>query len=381
MYWGAVRVAWPRLALAWIIACAALGPLANAGVNDVYSRRTTWQDTLLTTRQALQAASLSEKERRECTTAIWQSLQEDFPVPWDWTLQDHGAGLTNWFSVTGGTEIEEHLVECALQDLGGAGAARREELDDLRQSHAPASDRRWLHLYARVCEERRGRRLQTLLQRAPRIVFTKRFTLRPSFFGYTEGQSDAQNERHFRPGSALCLLEMEGLHGKVRTLLDDATGTIRDPAVSWDAKRVLFAWKKSLDEDDYHLYDLEPATGRVRQLTSGLGFADYEPAYLPNGDIIFTSTRCVQTVDCWWTEVSNLYSCDPDGRFLRRLGFDQVHTFFPTVTDDGRVVYTRWDYNDRGQMFPQPGDGFYVLTPRHFAPVPRLLCAFFLVTA
>jgi hypothetical protein len=92
----------------------------------------------------------------------------------------------------------------------------------------------------------------------------------------------------------------------------------------------------------------------VRQVTSGVGFADYEPAFLPNGDLIFSSTRCVQTVDCWWTEVSNLYTCDPNGRYLRRLTFDQVHSIFPQVMDDGRVTYTRWDYNDRGQIFPQP---------------------------
>jgi hypothetical protein len=89
-------------------------------------------------------------------------------------------------------------------------------------------------------------------------------------------------------------------------------------------------------------------------LTFGLGVADYEGAYLPDGDIIFNSTRCVQIVDCWWTEVSNLYRCDPDGRFLRRLAFDQVHDNFPTVTPDGRILYTRWEYNDRGQIYPQP---------------------------
>ena len=99
---------------------------------------------------------------------------------------------------------------------------------------------------------------------------------------------------------------------------------------------------------------MEVASGKVRQLTFGLGFADYEPAYLPNDDIIFNSTRCVQTVDCWWTEVSNLYACDKDGKYLRRLTFDQVHTNYPTVCDDGRVLYTRWEYNDRGQIFTQP---------------------------
>jgi len=99
---------------------------------------------------------------------------------------------------------------------------------------------------------------------------------------------------------------------------------------------------------------MQVATGKARRLTSGLGFADYEGKYLPNGQIVFSSTRCVQTVDCNFTEVSNLYMCDGDGRFMRRVGFDQVHTTSPAVTDDGRIVYTRWDYNDRGQVYPQP---------------------------
>ena len=128
---------------------------------------------------------------------------------------------------------------------------------------------------------------------------------------------------------------------------------IRDPDVSFDATRVLYAHKKDLNKDDYHLYEYHLATGKTRQITSGLGMADYEGSYLPNGHIVFNSSRCVQIVDCWWTEVSNLYTCDGDGRYLRRLSFDQVHTNFPTVTADGRVIYTRWDYSDRGQIYPQ----------------------------
>ena len=50
-----------------------------------------------------------------------------------------------------------------------------------------------------------------------------------------------------------------------------------------DGKRILFSWKKSDREDDYHLYEMEVATRKVRQLTDGLGFADYEGAYLPGG--------------------------------------------------------------------------------------------------
>ena len=64
---------------------------------------------------------------------------------------------------------------------------------------------------------------------------------------------------------------MEGTRGAVRTLLADPHGAIRDPAVSWDGQRMVFAWKKSLNEDDYHLYELDVASGQMRQMTFGAG--------------------------------------------------------------------------------------------------------------
>jgi hypothetical protein len=149
-------------------------------------------------------------------------------------------------------------------------------------------------------------------------------------------------------------MRYDGSQIAVETLLDDPGGVIRDPDVSFDGRRLLFSWKKSDLEDDYHLYEMDLQSREIRQLTSGLGVADYEGAYLPCGDIIFNSSRCVQTVDCWWTEVSNLYRCDANGGSLRRLTFDQVHDNLPTVTDDHRILYTRWEYNDRGQIYPQP---------------------------
>jgi hypothetical protein len=55
----------------------------------------------------------------------------------------------------------------------------------------------------------------------------------------------------------------------------------------------------------------------------------------------------VQTVDCWWTEVSNLYTCDPEGRYLRRLGFDQVTPYPPIWT-------TASDLHALGLQRPHP---------------------------
>jgi hypothetical protein len=263
----------------------------------------------------------------------------------DWLLQDGGKD---------GSPVDGEVVGRVLKELGDGARPLRETLDQLAKQQAPGGDTRWQDLYAAACQERRQVRLRRLIEKYPRIVFTKHYNLGGSHYAYTEGQSDAQAERHFHPGSALCLLELDGAGARVRTLVDDPKGVIRDPDVSYDGRRIVFAWKKSDRQDDYHLYELKVETGEVRQLTFGLGFADYEPAYLPGGGLVFNSTRCVQIVDCWWTEVSNLYTCNKDGRFLRRLGFDQVHTNYPQVLDDGRVIYTRWDYNDRGQIYPQP---------------------------
>ncbi len=316
-----------------------------------YVRKATWQATLTATRACLSARRYPVPG--DDAGALWARLDRDFPVPSDWMLQDAGLGRDGWFEATPPVGLMRDATLRACAELGRAAAPFRARLAALEAARAAADDARRLDLYVAACHARRARRLGPLLRKAPRIVFAKHFNMGGSHYAYTDGQSDAQNERHFYPGSALCRLDMQGLTGRVTTLVDDPGGVIRDPNVHWDGRKVAFAWKRSELEDDYHLYDIDAFGGKPRQLTRGLGFADYEPAYLPNGDLVFSSTRCVQTVDCWWTEVANLYSCAPDGSRIRRLGFDQVHTNYPQALDDGTVTYTRWEYNDRGQLFVQ----------------------------
>jgi len=282
----------------------------------------------------------------------------------DWLVQDGmGEGLevksvwvvgrTNRVTLVRGADhvLDPEKIRQVVDVLGPAAGKLRADCDALTRSNVPAKDPRWAALYLAACEKRRELRLQPYREALRRIVFTKHYEFGGSHYAYTEGLSDAQHEAHFVPGATLCLLEMEdGVYPKFNILLDDPAGVIRDPDVSHDGNRILFAWKKSFREDDYHLYEMDVKTGKVRQLTSGLGYADYEPAYMGDGSIVFNSTRCTQSVDCWHTEVSNLFACDGEGRYIRRLGFDQVHTNYPTLTEDGRVLYTRWDYSDRGQM-------------------------------
>lgn len=88
------------------------------------------------------------------------------------------------------------------------------------------------------------------------------------------------------PGKKVELETDEDFDIQETTLLRDEDGVFRDPDVSYDGRRILFSWKKSSRADDYHLYEMDFETRQVRQLTYGLGFADYEGIYLPNGDAV-----------------------------------------------------------------------------------------------
>ena len=311
---------------------------------------------------------------RAAAQSLWARFEQRFPIPADWILQD-AFGTQLWDHVpAGGRENArpqreligsrlalllydmnaprwDAMLNRVLAELGNEGnvvAEARSALEDTEDPVLIAA------LYLKACELRRIKRLAPMTQEGTDgIVFACHYNLGASHYAYTEGLSDAQSERHFLPGSSMQLLRLDNGKVQVETLLEDEGGVIRDVDVSWDGKTILFSWKKSDREDDFSLYTMDVATREITAITGELGHADYEGVFAPNGDIIFNSTRCVQTVDCWWTEVSNLYTCAPDGRFMRRLSFDQVHTNFPTPAEDGRILYTRWDYNDRGQLFPQ----------------------------
>ena len=282
---------------------------------------------------------------------LLKNVQDVYPIETDWFIHALDNDVSQWLQDEDG-ELMAKLISSAKLSIDKPRLHSQPVYKSLQETEAKNVVEQY-ELFLRICNFRRSYRLANINDASSEIIFTKHYNLGGSHYAYTEGQSDAQSESHFRAGSSLCIMKFKGSSVSVRTILDDPKGVIRDPDVSFDGERILFAWKKGHRNDDYHLYEINKDGKGLRQITYGEGVADYEGIYLPNGDIIFNSTRCVQTVDCFWTEVSNLYTCDSEGRYLRRLSYDQVHTNYPQVLQDGRVVYTRWDYNDRGQIFPQ----------------------------
>ena len=188
--------------------------------------------------------------------------------------------------------------------------------------------------------------------RPDRLVFAVRLDYEdPHWYAnigyYCDNQQHKAYAGNGRPDvGKLVLLDLPS--GKVSPLVDDPGGSVRDPQLHYDAGKVLFSYRRS-GTDYYHLYEVNLDGSGLRQITSG-DFDDYEPAYLPDGGIVFVSTRCRCWVNCWMTQVGVLYRCDADGGGLRRISHNAEHDNTPAVLPDGRILYTRWEYVDRSQV-------------------------------
>ena len=158
-------------------------------------------------------------------------------------------------------------------------------------------------------------------------------------------QTNEINRGSFQPGAALKVIDFAD-GGKVTTLLETSDGVVRDPEVSADGRRIVFSMRQNRD-DDYHIYEMTLADRSVRQITRGEGVSDIDPAYLPDGRIVFSSTRDVKYCQCNRHIMANLFRCEPDGSKLVQIGGSGLFEGHPHVMGDGVILYDRWEYVDR----------------------------------
>jgi hypothetical protein len=132
----------------------------------------------------------------------------------------------------------------------------------------------------------------------------------------------------------------------VTTLLEVPDGIVRDPDVRFDGRAILVSLRHNR-EDDYHLYELQADGSGLRQITFGSGVSDIDPIYLPDGRILFTSTREPKYCMCNRHIMGNLFTIDADGSNLQQIGHSTLHEGHAALLPDGRVIYDRWEYVDR----------------------------------
>lgn len=146
---------------------------------------------------------------------------------------------------------------------------------------------------------------------------------------------------------------------------------VRDLDVSPDGNRVVFSLRapqlENVDEDlqpTWNLWEYDIVNDQVRRLISSDFLAenghDITPRYLPDGRIIFASTRQAKSRSILQDEgkdqfshmldgtlnppaALNLHVFDPRTQTLTQVSFNQSHDFYPVVTNDGKIVFTRWE--------------------------------------
>ena len=178
------------------------------------------------------------------------------------------------------------------------------------------------------------------------VVFAARKVVGEHWYANFAYYAADASRKLYRPGARLCRLDLRTR--RATTILDDPEGGIRDPQVSYDGRKVLFSYRKGASEH-YNLYEINLDGTGLKALTSG-GWDDIEPSYLPDGSIVFVSSRCKRWVNCWLTQVAVLYRCNADGSHLRPLSSNNEHDNTPWPLPDGRILYTRWEYVDRSQV-------------------------------
>lgn len=171
-----------------------------------------------------------------------------------------------------------------------------------------------------------------------------------------------------RPGGGLFVLTEPGGSMRTRdiTPADLPPGNFMTPELSYDAGRLLFAYcpvkeaPASWDFNDqtrhlrYHIQELSLDSGKVRALTEG-DTDNFAPVVLPSGEVLFLSTRRGGYHRCGRGPcfVYTLARMEADGRNARSISFHETHEWDPSLLNDGRVIYTRWDYVDRNAVHYQ----------------------------
>jgi hypothetical protein len=138
-------------------------------------------------------------------------------------------------------------------------------------------------------------------------------------------------------------------------LVAAAGGIARDAAADFDARRVYYAYRPDRSPvaewtPYWHLMSVGVDGRDGRKLTDG-PFHDYYPCPLPDGGLAFISTRVKARFLCWRPQALVLHRMEADGSDIRPLSFANLSEWSPSAMRDGRILWTRSEYLDKGADF------------------------------
>jgi len=303
----------------------------------------------------------AETYRREA------AILPDDRDPLDVILRRTAALLADIRSMVGAPDLSASAGE--LEKLQAAG--RTTPVDDVEARRK---------LFESACKLRRRIAFSNPLLNFEEILFIKRH--RSSF----NHMCDQYYGINAQPGGGLFVLsEPFGPNPTLRDVLAESVvrngrlkgtrllgGSFLSPDLSFDGKTILFAyvectgdrghhWHTETDKRGYwsigrcyHIFKVNVDGSGLVQLTDGT-WNDFDPCFLPRlpgqragGRVAFISERRGGYLRCGRTcPTYTLHDMAADGSDIRRLSPHETNEWHPSVTHEGLIIYTRWDYVDR----------------------------------
>lgn len=197
------------------------------------------------------------------------------------------------------------------------------------------------------------------------IVFVKRKPYSSDHY-YTDLNNGTSPDR-FVPENGIYIVNLRTRAERpvvTAAQMPGGSGLVGKISLSFDAQKLLFdfrqdpgsgfrVWEVNVDGTGLRQVSFPPPdeAEKAARWAPGWHTDDIHPNYLPDGRIIFSSTRCEHTILCGGSShlvAPGLYRMDADGSHVEQLTNSPVSEFCPVVLDDGRVMYHRWEYIDKG---------------------------------
>jgi hypothetical protein len=259
-----------------------------------------------------------------------------------------------------------------LKKEGSELAALERAVSETPASDGPAR----AELYLKLCQVRRAVMFaHPLLKGIDRLAFITREALPPEEYHFGTHLCDQYFGFHATlhgttRGNGLYVLENPWSDKpRARNLIADSVieagarkgqklgnGGFLAPDVSYDGKQIVFCYTDGEpqlrvwnDRTSFHIFRCNADGSGLVQLTDG-SVNDLDPCWLPNGRIAFISERRGGYGRCHGREVPTytLHTMFEDGSDIVCLSPHETNEWQPAVDNNGMIVYTRWDYVDRG---------------------------------
>jgi hypothetical protein len=245
-----------------------------------------------------------------------------------------------------------------LAELGLDVSSERAQLAELKQQAQDPGKASSYALFLAAREAKRGLFFRDPgLRPLERVLFAKRHPLQPS-----HNYSDNMDSLFASGGGVFVLHVPRDSEGRlnparagVERLFDGSAGIVRHPVAGYDAQTIYFAYRPDKPDVEgwqpyWHLKSVRADGSGLRTLTDG-PYHDSDPVPLPDGGLGFMSTRCEARFLCWQPQAYVLHRMQPDGSGIRRLSHANLSEWDPVMMRDGRILWTRSEYQDKGADF------------------------------